>query len=298
MKGIILAGGLGTRLHPATAAISKQILPIFDKPMIYYPLSVLMLADIRDILIISSKDHIKLFEDLLGDGSKFGVSLSYKTQDEPRGLAEAFIIGEDFIGGSDVCLILGDNVFWGQDLGERLKQAVKEHAGATIFGYYVNNPREFGVVELDAAGRVVSLEEKPNNPKSNIAITGLYFFDNEVVNIAKNVTPSARGELEITSVNQAYFEKGQLDIVQLGRGYVWLDTGTHENLLGASQFVQTIEHRQGYKIACLEEIAHSKGWISLSDLKGRAEEIKNSSYGQYLMLLAKDGEKNSIDPRI
>ena len=297
MKGIILAGGIGSRLYPSTAVVSKQILPIYDKPMIYYPLSVLMLAGIRDILIISSKDHMNLFEDLLGDGSKFGVSLNYKIQDEPRGLAEAFIIGEDFIGASDVCLILGDNVFWGQELGERLKQAVKEQAGATIFGYYVNNPQEFGVVELDAAGRVVSLEEKPRYPRSNIAITGLYFYDNQVVDIAKNVTPSPRGELEITSVNQAYFEKGQLGIVQLGRGYVWLDTGTHDNLLRASQFVQTIEHRQGYKIACLEEIAHGNGWISLASLELRAEETKNSSYGQYLIQLAEEFAKNSADPR-
>lgn len=284
-KGIILAGGSGTRLYPITMGTSKQLLPIYDKPMIYYPLSVLMLAGINDILVISTPEDLPNFEKLLGDGKEIGISLSYKVQPSPDGLAQAFILGEEFIGNDDVCLILGDNIYYGQGFSEKLKRASQQQVGATVFGYYVNDPERFGVVEFDNSGKALSIEEKPENPKSNYAVTGLYFYDNRVVEIAKNIKPSHRGELEITDVNNVYLQQGGLNVELLGRGFAWLDTGTHDSLIEASQFVQTIEHRQGLKVACLEEIAFNNGWITVDELKERGEFFKKTGYGQYLLKL-------------
>ena len=284
-KGIILAGGSGTRLYPITMGTSKQLLPIYDKPMIYYPLSVLMLAGINDILIISTPEDLPNFEKLLGDGKEIGIKLSYKVQPSPDGLAQAFILGEEFIGNDDVCLILGDNIYYGQGFSEKLKRASEQQVGATVFGYYVNDPERFGVVEFDNSGKALSIEEKPEKPKSNYAVTGLYFYDNRVVEIAKNIKPSHRGELEITDVNNVYLQQGGLNVELLGRGFAWLDTGTHDSLIEASQFVQTIEHRQGLKVACLEEIAFNNGWITVDELKERGEFFKKTGYGQYLLKL-------------
>ncbi len=284
-KGIILAGGSGTRLYPITMGTSKQLLPIYDKPMIYYPLSVLMLAGINDILIISTPEDLPNFEKLLGGGKEIGIKLSYKVQPSPDGLAQAFILGEEFIGNDDVCLILGDNIYYGQGFSEKLKRASEQQVGATVFGYYVNDPERFGVVEFDNSGKALSIEEKPEKPKSNYAVTGLYFYDNRVVEIAKNIKPSPRGELEITDVNNVYLQQGGLNVELLGRGFAWLDTGTHDSLIEASQFVQTIEHRQGLKVACLEEIAFNNGWITVDELKERGEFFKKTGYGQYLLKL-------------
>jgi len=288
MKGIILAGGSGTRLYPITMGISKQLLPVYDKPMIYYPLSVLMLAGIKDILIITTAEDKDGFIRLLGDGNQFGISIQYATQDSPDGLAQAFIIGEKFIGDDNVCLVLGDNIFWGQGFSPMLSNAASKEKGATVFGYKVNDPERFGIVEFDENKTAISIEEKPVYPKSNFAVTGLYFYDNDVIEIAKQVKPSERGELEITSINQVYLERGDLNVELLGRGFAWLDTGTHESLLEAGQFVSTIERRQGFKVACLEEIALHNSWLSKDEVKILAGPMKKNSYGQYLIELCKE----------
>lgn len=289
-KGIILAGGSGTRLHPITRGVSKQLLPIYDKPMIYYPLSTLMLAGIRDVLVISTPDDLPGFKKLLGDGSRFGISISYAEQPSPDGLAQAFLIGEEFIGNDNVCLVLGDNIFFGHHFTENLEEAATRKTGATVFGYHVTDPERFGVVEFDDQGKAVSIEEKPARPKSNYAVTGLYFYDNDVIDIAKSIKPSHRGELEITDVNNAYLQRGDLHVSLLGRGFAWLDTGTHDSLIQAGSFVQTVEKRQGFKVACLEEIAYHSGWITEQQLRQQGDELKKTGYGQYLLAVA-DGYK-------
>ncbi|MBI9100485.1 MAG: glucose-1-phosphate thymidylyltransferase RfbA [Spirochaetaceae bacterium] len=287
MKGIILAGGSGTRLYPATKSICKQLLPIYDKPMIYYPLSTLMLAGIREILIISTPQDTPRFEELLGDGQQLGMKLSYAVQDAPNGLAEAFIIGKEFVGGDSVALVLGDNLFYGHDFSHMVQKAVAQKEGATVFGYYVNDPERYGVVDFDHEGNALSLEEKPENPKSNYAVVGLYFYDNDVVDIACNMKPSARGELEITDVNKEYLNRKKLKVELMGRGFAWLDTGTHRSLLEASQYVEVLEARQGLKIACIEEIAFREGFINFNQFKVLADELKKSSYGEYLQNIVK-----------
>ena len=290
MKGIILAGGSGTRLYPITKGVSKQLLPIYDKPMVYYPLSVLMLAGIRDILLISTPEDIAGFQRLLGDGAEFGINLQYAVQPSPDGLAQAFIIGEEFIGKDSVCLVLGDNIFYGQGFSPMLRAAASRAKGATVFGYQVKDPERFGVVEFDQQKRAISIEEKPEKPKSHFAVTGLYFYDNDVIEIAKNVKPSERGELEISCINSAYLERGDLNVEVLGRGFAWLDTGTHESLLEAGLFVETIEKRQGYKIACLEEIAFNNGWLDAASLQRIGQALSKNSYGQYLLSLVNEAK--------
>lgn len=288
MKGIILAGGSGTRLYPITRGISKQLIPIYDKPMIYYPLSTLMLAEITDILVISTPEFTPLFEQLLGDGSEIGISLTYKVQEKPNGLAEAFILGADFIGDDSVCLILGDNIYYGSGLSKLVQEAAQKTDGATVFGYHVNDPERFGVVEFDSNMKALSIEEKPENPKSNYAVTGLYFYDNTVVEKARNLKPSNRGELEITDINKLYLDEGKLEVKVMGRGYAWLDTGTHDSMMDASSFIATIQKRQNLKVACLEEIAYRMGYISKEKLVELAQPMKKNDYGQYLLRLAKE----------
>ncbi|WLG81125.1 glucose-1-phosphate thymidylyltransferase RfbA [Pseudomonas sp. FP1911] len=288
MKGIVLAGGSGMRLYPITKGVSKQLLPVYDKPMIYYPLSVLFLAGIRDILLISTPVDIDGFKRLLGDGSDFGVNISYAVQPQPDGLAQAFIIGQEFIGDDSVCLVLGDNIFYGQGFSPMLRSAAGQASGASVFGYQVKDPERFGVVEFDEQKRAISIEEKPSKPKSNFAVTGLYFYDNDVVEIAKQVKPSLRGELEITSINEAYLNRGDLRVELLGRGFAWLDTGTHESLLEAAHFVETLEKRQGYKVACLEEIAFTNGWLTANQLGQIGESLSKNAYGQYLLSIARE----------
>ena len=288
MKGIILAGGSGTRLYPITKGISKQLIPIYDKPMIYYPLSTLMLAGITDILVISTPEYTPLFEQLLGDGSDIGISLTYKVQEKPNGLAEAFILGADFIGDDSVCLILGDNIYYGSGLSKLVQEAAEKTDGATVFGYHVNDPERFGVVDFDSNMKALSIEEKPKNPKSNYAVTGLYFYDNTVVEKAKNLKPSDRGELEITDINKLYLDEGKLDVKLMGRGYAWLDTGTHDSMMEAASFIATIQKRQNLKVACLEEIAYRMGYISKEKLVELAQPMKKNYYGQYLLRLAKE----------
>ena len=291
MKGIVLAGGSGTRLYPITKGVSKQLLPIYDKPMVYYPISVLMLAGIRDILIISTPQDLPGFQRLLGDGSDYGVNFAYAEQPSPDGLAQAFIIGKEFIGDDSACLVLGDNIFYGQSFSRMLEEAVitaEQENKATVFGYYVNDPERYGVAEFDQEGNVLSIEEKPVSPKSNYAVVGLYFYPNKVIRVARNIKPSARGELEITSVNQKFLEDGELKVQLMGRGFAWLDTGTHESLFEASNFIETIEHRQGLKVACLEEIAYRKGWITREEMLDLAEPMKKNEYGQYMINLVKD----------
>lgn len=291
MKGIILAGGKGTRLYPMTKVVSKQLLPVYDKPLIYYPLSILMLAQINEILIISTPDDTPIYKELLGDGSRLGIKLEYAVQQEPKGLAQAFILGEEFIGNDSVCLILGDNVFYGQNFPNMLLKAKSKQSGATVFGYPVKNPKDFGIIEFDKNGKVISIEEKPENPKSNYAVPGLYFYDNNVCEIAKSIKPSARGELEISSVNSVYLEKGELDVTLLGRGMAWLDTGTPEGLLKAAEYVQTIQSMQGLYISCIEEIAWRKGFITTEKLRELGEELKTTDYGQYLINLATNSKE-------
>jgi glucose-1-phosphate thymidylyltransferase len=289
MKGIILAGGSGSRLHPITRGVSKQLLPIYDKPMVYYPLSVLMLAGIRDVLVITTPEDQASFQRLLGDGRQFGIRIRLAVQPRPDGLAQAFIIGEEFIGDDRVCLVLGDNIFFGQGFSPKLREAAGRQTGATVFGYQVRDPHRFGVVEIDSRMRAVSIEEKPQHPRSNYAVTGLYFYDNDVVGIAKRVQPSERGELEITSINQAYMSRGDLQVEILGRGFAWLDTGTYDSLLDASMFVHTLERRQGFKIACLEEIALGNGWLEPEEVRAMALQLGNNEYGRYLLEIVGDG---------
>jgi glucose-1-phosphate thymidylyltransferase len=289
-KGIVLAGGSGTRLHPITKGVSKQLLPVYDKPMIYYPISVLMLAEIREILVITTREDLTSYQRLLGDGSDFGIEIEYAIQPSPNGLAEAFIIGESFIGVNNVALVLGDNIFYGQNFTGHLKAATSKNSGATIFGYHVKDPERFGVVDFDTSGKVKSIEEKPKNPKSNFAVTGLYFYDNDVIDIAKSIKPSSRGELEITDINNAYKNRGNLNVELLSRGFAWLDTGTHDSLIEAGHFVQTVEHRQGLKLACLQEIAFHNGWINKDTLIRQAKELEKTNYGKYLARIV-DGYK-------
>ena len=288
MKGIVLAGGAGTRLHPITRGVSKQLLGVYDKPMVYYPISVLMLAGIRDILIITTPEDQASFQRLLGDGSRFGVNFSYAVQPKPEGLAQAFLIGEEFIGTDRVALVLGDNIFYGANLGKLLHTAANREQGATVFGYYVCDPERFGVVEFDSEGNAISIEEKPKKPKSNFAVTGLYFYDNDVVNIAKNIKPSARGELEITAVNNEYLRRGQLHVEVFKRGYAWLDTGTHDSMLDAANFIRTVETRQGLQIACLQEIAYENGWMTKDDIRRSIQDMLKTEYGQYLLRLIEE----------